>query len=289
MITTEEWLESGAFLSFKNHQVFFKDSLELDKPCLVLFHGFPTSSWDWFGLWPELVKEFRVICLDFLGYGFSDKPQNYEYSFFEQADIVEFLLSKLQIDQYHILAHDYGDTVAQEILARDNAREESRVLSTILLNGGIIYEAIDFAMIQRLLLSPIGFLVARLMNFKKFKRSFDDICAVKRPMEELENYWRLINHNQGVKVVHKLIRYILERKENRDRWVSALADCKNPLLFINGIEDPISGNLMVEHFQRLVPNGEVTRLNRIGHYPQAEAPLEVLNQARKFWDKNFIS
>jgi len=285
MLTTEEWLDSGAFLNFKNHQIFFKDSLETDKPCLVLFHGFPTSSWDWFELWPELIKDFRVICLDFLGYGFSDKPQNYEYSFFEQADIVEFLLAKLQIKEFHILAHDYGDTVAQEILARDNGREESKILSTILLNGGIIYEAIDFALIQRLLLSPVGFLVARLMNFKKFKRNFDDICAINRPIEELENYWKLINHNQGVKVVHKLIRYILERKENRDRWVNALSDFKKPLLFINGIEDPISGLSMVEHFRKLVPNGEIEELKGIGHYPQAEAPIEVLKHAQAFWRK----
>lgn len=285
MLTTEEWLDSGAFINFKDHQVFFKDSFESDKPCLVLFHGFPTSSWDWFELWPELIKNFRVICLDFLGYGFSDKPQNHNYSFFEQANIVEFLLAKLNIREFHILAHDYGDTVAQEILARDNHRKESKVLSTILLNGGIIYEAIDFALIQRLLLSPVGFLIARLMNFKKFKENFDNICAINRPREELENYWKLINHNQGIKVVHKLIRYILERKENRDRWVNALREFKNPLLFINGVEDPISGLSMVEHFQRLVPNGQIKTLKGIGHYPQSEAPLEVLKHAQEFWEK----
>ena len=272
MLTYHEWKESGAFFTFKAHQIFFKDTREAGKPCLLLFHGFPTSSWDWHAIWPALSESYRLICLDFLGYGFSDKPQNYTYSFFEQANIVEHLLKLLSIDQFHILAHDYGDTVTQELLARENERETSRVCSTTLLNGGIIYEAIDFALIQRLLLSPFGSLIARLMTFRKFKNNFDDICAIKRPDEELESYWEIINHNQGHKVVHLLINYIRERKQHRDRWVGALQNTQAPLQFINGIEDPISGKKMVDAFQKLIPNGKVIELNGIGHYPQVEAP-----------------
>lgn len=43
---------------------------------------------------------------------------NHRYSIFEQADIVNEIVSSLKIDELHILAHDYGDTVTQEILAR---------------------------------------------------------------------------------------------------------------------------------------------------------------------------
>ncbi len=282
MLTYHEWKESGAFFTFAAHQVFFKDTREESKPCLLLFHGFPTSSWDWHAIWPALTDKYRVICLDFLGYGFSDKPQNYTYSFFEQADIVEHLLNLLNIDKYHILAHDYGDTVAQEILARDNGKAEQKILSTTLLNGGIIYEAINFALIQRLLLSPLGSLITRLMTFEKFKRNFDNICAIKRPDEELESYWKIINHNQGQKVVHLLINYIRERKQHRDRWACALQNTQAPLQLIDGIEDPISGKKMVDAFQKLIPNGKIIELNGVGHYPQVEAPEEVIKPIIKF-------
>lgn len=43
---------------------------------------------------------------------------NHTYSIIEQADIVEALLSHLRIKDVHIIAHDYGDTVAQELIAR---------------------------------------------------------------------------------------------------------------------------------------------------------------------------
>lgn len=43
---------------------------------------------------------------------------DHEYSIMEQADIAEELLKKLKIIQVHLLSHDYGDTVALELLAR---------------------------------------------------------------------------------------------------------------------------------------------------------------------------
>lgn len=43
---------------------------------------------------------------------------DHEYSIMEQADIAEELLKKLKITQVHLLSHDYGDTVALELLAR---------------------------------------------------------------------------------------------------------------------------------------------------------------------------
>ena len=43
---------------------------------------------------------------------------SYSYSLMDQADIAEELLSQLGVKETHVLAHDYGDTVAQELLAR---------------------------------------------------------------------------------------------------------------------------------------------------------------------------
>lgn len=47
------------------------------KRTLLLLHGFPTSSFDWYKVLPELQKRFdRIIAPDFIGLGFSDKPVN---------------------------------------------------------------------------------------------------------------------------------------------------------------------------------------------------------------------
>src|SRR5690606_24530368 len=82
---------------------------------LLLIHGFPTASWDWSRIWSGLARRFRLIAMDMLGFGFSEKPRPHPYSIFEQADLHEALLAKLGSGACHVLAHDYGDTVAQEL------------------------------------------------------------------------------------------------------------------------------------------------------------------------------
>ena len=86
---------------------------------LLLIHGFPTASWDWHRLWQPLAQRYRVIACDMLGFGYSAKPRGHAYSLLEQADVQQALLAQLAVDQpVHVLAHDYGDSVAQELLAR---------------------------------------------------------------------------------------------------------------------------------------------------------------------------
>ncbi|NXH43945.1 MEST protein, partial [Dicaeum eximium] len=115
------WKSSGSFFTYKDLNVFYRDSGGAvgSSDVVVLLHGFPTSSYDWSKIWEGLTQRFhRVIALDFLGFGFSDKPRPHGYSIFEQATIVEGLLRHLGLrhQRINLLSHDYGDTVAQELL-----------------------------------------------------------------------------------------------------------------------------------------------------------------------------
>ncbi len=58
-----------------------------------------------------------------IGYGFSAKPPDFDYTTFQQVDILQALLEHLNVKKVHILAHDYGNTITQELLAR--AEEKS--------------------------------------------------------------------------------------------------------------------------------------------------------------------
>lgn len=66
------------------------------------------------------------------GYGFSDKPRGLEpspYTIYTYADVAEQLLGHLEVTSAHVLAHDVGDTVAQELLARHNTRQSEAGLT----------------------------------------------------------------------------------------------------------------------------------------------------------------
>ena len=76
--------------------------------------------------------------------------------------------------------------------------------------------------------------------------------------------------------MHLLIQYMRERRENRDRWVQALQKADMPFALIDGVEDPISGEHMVQRFEELVPSKQTIRLAGLGHYPHLEDAAKVL-------------
>jgi pimeloyl-ACP methyl ester carboxylesterase len=104
---------------------------------LLLIHGFPTASWDWHYLWQPLAQRNLVIACDMLGFGDSAKPLDHAYCLLEQADLQQALLAHLRVEQpVHVLAHDYGDSVAQELLAR-HYEGRFEMASCVFLNGGL--------------------------------------------------------------------------------------------------------------------------------------------------------
>lgn len=277
------WRHDGNFLKFHGHQVFYRSSG--NGPTLALLHGFPTSSFDWGRLWPGLSHQFRVSAFDFLGYGYSDKPKDFAYSARVHADQTEFVLSQLGASEVHLLAHDYGDTVAQELLARQQQNlNKITIKSVIFLNGGLFPETHRARLAQRLLLSPLGGLIARMTGQGRFIRSLADLFADEtRPAtEELDAYWRLLEHNDGRAVLPKLVRYITERRVHRARWVGALQKTDVRLRLICGMADPVSGAHMASRYRALVPHAEVIELAGIGHFPQIEAPDAVLEAVKEF-------
>lgn len=290
MTAIEQWRGQGQFLLYKHQQIFYRDTGEADLPVLLLIHGFPTASIDWQPLWADLEKRFRLVTLDMVGFGLSDKPKQYDYSIFDQADLFEFLLQRLDIKACHIFAHDYGDTVAQELLSRRLGNTaKSNYQSIIFLNGGLFPETHKPVFLQKLLLSPFGKYIVRLNSYKKFKKTFEHICNGNMPERDLKIYWQLLNIKDGHGVMPQLIHYMTERRKNRERWVGALQKSDIPLKVIDGLEDPISGAHMLARYEELVPNANTTGLAGIGHYPQVEAPQQVLTAAQGFWQQVLVA
>jgi pimeloyl-ACP methyl ester carboxylesterase len=292
--TPEAWRAAGRAHVHYGQEIFFAEQAREPgvERALLLIHGFPTSSWDWHKVWDALGARFaRVIAPDLMGFGFSSKPADYAYSILDQADLVEGLLAHLGVRRVHILAHDYGVTVAQELLARHlerGAGAAPRLDSCALLNGGLFPETHRARTLQKLLLTPLGPLLARLMNRRSFERSFSAIfgASTQPSAQELAQFWALIRRDGGTRILHRLIRYMPERIKHRERWVGALQKTRVPLRVINGPDDPVSGAHMVARYRELIPNPDTVSLPGIGHYPQTEDPAGVLKAFFEFHDGN---
>jgi len=76
--------------------------------------------------------------------------------------------------------------------------------------------------------------------------------------------------------MHELMRYQIERRRIRDRLVGALTRARVPLRLVLGSADPVSGR-QAERWREEIPGSEPILVEgSVGHYPQLEAPDEVV-------------
>ena len=277
-----QWRSSGHFLNVDGQQVFYKT--EGTGPVLLLIHGYPTASFDWAKIWPALTNKYQCETLDMPGFGFSDKSPK-KYLIKVQADTISEVIRHLGIASAHVLSHDYGDTVAQEMMAQQLENNLAfNIESLHLLNGGLFPETHRALPIQKLLLSPIGGLLIRFLNKNAIRKSMHNIFGSNTPPsdQDIDDFWTLISANNGHQHMHLLLDYMKQRKQYRERWVSALQNANAPLRLTAGMADPISGAHMVARYKQLIPNADVIELDQIGHYPQIESAEAVMNSITSF-------
>ncbi len=286
----DQWRSETQYFDANGNRIAYWVTKNPDdnKPWLVLIHGFPTSSWDWSGIWGPLENKFNLAALDMLGFGLSDKPKNIRYSLMHQADLQEMLLASLGVGDAHLFVHDYGNTAAQELLARHNEGALSFAINSVcFLNGGLFPEQHRARPVQKLGLTPLGWLMGFMLSRDKLRQSFNQIFgpATKAPDIEIDVHWTLISEHDGQKIFHKLLQYIPERKAQRERWVGALQNTTVPLRLIDGGADPISGKHLYEYYLEQIPNADAVLLEDIGHYPHTEAPERVLKAFQEFHNR----
>lgn len=278
------WKQSGNSFDFEGNPIFFINR-KTESETLLCLHGFPTSSYDYHKIWDGLADQFSLVTFDMIGYGYSAKPPDFDYTTFRQADVLEALVKHLGIKKLHVLSHDYGNTIIQELLARD---EENRlnfeIESICMMNGALFPETHRPILAQKILISPVGFLFNKLATEKRLKESLASVFGEQtRPDEqELDEFIELVKFNGGKKITHKLIQYMRERSVYRERWVGSLERLQQPFRMINGLADPVSGEHLVKRFREIMPHKDIVELSGIGHFPHFEAPAETLKHILEF-------
>ncbi len=286
--TATGWEAIGTRHELGGYRVFTVDvpsiGPEVHEPLLIL-HGFPTSSFDYAAVLDGLRAGRRVLLLDFLGYGLSDKP-NIKYTMALQADLAAAYVELLGLDRLALLTHDMGDTVGGELLAR---RAEGawpvEVTRRVITNGSIYIAQAQLTDGQQLLLSlpdellPPGIPITAETLAKSLRDTFSAHTALvpegwrQDPLPEAAE--QIVRHD-GHLVLPRLIRYIEERRANERRFTGAIERDPSPLHIVWGSDDPIAVAAMVDTLVAARPDATVDRLDEVGHYPMVEAPERFL-------------
>lgn len=223
-----------------------------------------------------MAARFRVVLHDHMGFGLSEKPPGVSYSLADQAERAIGVWQKLGLERVHLLAHDYGTSVATELLAR---REESRLpvelASVTLCNGSIHMDLARPRLSQYLLKSRlIGPIFARQVGEKFFKRRMRALWGdpSRADGRDLEALFEALVSEGGRVVLPKISRYLEERVEYKERWVGALRRVDLPMHVLWAREDPVAVAAIAERLVADTPAARLTWLEDLGHYPMLEDP-----------------
>jgi pimeloyl-ACP methyl ester carboxylesterase len=283
----DEWRSRGGYFSWRPAagdaaavQVFHVELGDPDAPVLLLVHGWPTCSIDWFDVASPLSARFRVCALDFPGYGFSDKPPGWGYSLTRDAELVEFYLSEvIRAEAGVMVGHDRGDSVALRYAARHaQGSSAMRLEHLILSNGNIFLPLSNLTGAQRQILDGASWdKIATALTPERLAEgmgasTFTPPRTAGDP--EVDALAATFGHQDGTRVLHETIQYLVERAENEEAWLTALAEAPFPVTVIWGLYDTVSpprvASYVWNRYLMLGPSG-----NRLYFIPDANHYLQV--------------
>lgn len=279
------WFSRGQTLEIFGLGVFAV--VEGSAEAILVLHGFPTSSADFRRALPLLADGHRVVLHDHVGFGLSEKPVRYSYSLLEQAEVALAVWRELGVKSGHILAHDYGTSIATEILARrERGPLPIEIRSVTFCNGSVHLELARPTLSQHVLASRLGPLFARLAGPSLFRwqlrRILGDPGSV--PDTELDLMWEALNKDDGRLRLPQLASYLGERMRFWERWIGPLTRLDLPVHVLWGRRDPIALPAVAERLASEIPGARLTWLPELGHYPMVEAPERWAEAVLSFVD-----
>ncbi len=290
----EEWLAAGSFFEWappepmrdtRRLRIFHAEFGDPEAPALLLVHGFPTSSIDWYDVVPLLSREYRVCVLDFPGFGFSDKPAGESYTIDRDCDLVNHYLSEvLDVRSGSVVAHDRGDSVALTFAARCSSGATPFELSHLVLsNGNMFLPLSNLTIFQRLTLDPatasqvLAAATPEVLATGLGENTFTPTRGLEDPaIAALAHTFAV---NDGIAVLHDTIQYLVERSEHEQEWLEALGESQVPTTLVWGLYDVVSPLRVPAHvwstYLATKPGvNEFWLLPLANHYLQHDQPQE---------------
>ena len=105
--------EHSRFALVDGAWVHYQEVGASDAPPLLLIHGFTASNFVWSEvLLPVAESGFRVIAPDLVGFGFSGKPKDGEYTIEAQSQMIIGLMDHLGVKTAHVVGNSLGGGAA---------------------------------------------------------------------------------------------------------------------------------------------------------------------------------
>lgn len=252
---------------------------------ILCVHGNPTWSFAWRKFVQDLSQSYRVIAVDHMGCGFSDKPQNYQYTLRQHIENLKQLITALDLKKITLIAHDWGGAIGMGAAGELPQRFERFVLCN---TAAFRSTRIPFriAVCRWPILGPLG-----VRGFNLFSRAALTMAvshrermtsAARRGYLAPYNNWanrvavQRFVEDIPMSVAHPSYKTLVQVEEGLKQFQN------RPMLLAWGEQDWCFTPQFREEFQRRFPQAEVLAIPDAGHYLFEDAPEQVIPRVRQF-------
>ncbi|NEP02698.1 MAG: alpha/beta fold hydrolase [Symploca sp. SIO2E9] len=263
MSTSEQSIQVGSL------QWFYREAKPVteqsNQPPVLLLHGIPSQSYCWTALMPDLAEQgLRAIAPDWIGSGFSAKPnqQNFAYTPDAFIEALADLLKNLEIERFYLVLQGFLGSVGLQYALRHSDQIERLVI----LNAPLSSTAKLPWKMQQLGLPFIGDMLTQdpllidrtLEGGSGYRIADNDLDVYRRPFLKSSDVGR------------SLLATIknLQMKQSMAEIESGFSNWQQPTLIIWGIQDPWLPFAQAQQFANVVSSCELVKLEEARHYPQ---------------------
>jgi pimeloyl-ACP methyl ester carboxylesterase len=267
------------FVMVDGVRVHYQEAGSKTAPPLLLIHGFASSTLVWSEVLLKLADlGFHVIAPDLLGYGYSGKPRQNEYTIKGQARMIIGLLDQLGIERADFVGTSYGGAVAATC-----ALDHPDRVKKLVMIGAVSNNDPTRYLLVRFFRSPvIGELIAPLLIGSR--------VLLRRRMKRVYDRHSLVLDERRVESRHRPLRAAATQRAmirtarhwDAERIGREAHLIKQPTLLVWGEIDrdvPVANG---ERLNREIPGSRLVIFRDCGHLPQEEFPREFTEVVAQF-------
>jgi pimeloyl-ACP methyl ester carboxylesterase len=238
------------------------------RPVVIFLHGLGGNAENWQMNTPFFAANYRVIALDQLGFGKSDKP-TLKYRVGTYVDFLDKFMSELKIEKAHLVGNSLGGWIAALFSIKYPARVEKLILVDA---AGMTPKNFDIKKVYDLNSST------REEVRENLKRVVYNQALASNDALVDQFFTLRVTATDGY-TINSLIESI---KRQEDFLDNRLGEIKKPTLIIWGRQD---GLLLLdegERYHKGITGSKLVVFEQCGHVPQLEKPAEFNKEVSNF-------
>ena len=254
------------------------------QPTIVMSHGNPTWSFYYRRLIQHWSAHYRVVAVDHLGCGLSDKPQQYDYCLRQHSQNLLQLIERLELEEIVIVGHDWGGAIGLNALRLQPDRF-SRIL--MFNTGAFPPPRIPWriAACRIPLLGPLGVRGAnlfaeaalRMTMVHPHKLSPSERAGMIAPYGNWHDRVAIQRFVDDIPFTKRHPTY-----EELEQLAAALPNVKLPTMLFWGMRDWCFDARCLQRLESIWPHAEVVRCEDAGHWVVEDAPERILQATTAF-------